>query len=108
MKFFAISSLNGGDDILNSVMVDNHSNSSKPNSLVNRKRKLTLQEKELLNFDKQCLICRENTVDAIYSPCFHGGVCFVCAKDNLVRKNSCYYCREVDFRLSRTCSRFTR
>lgn len=99
VKFFTLSSANGGEDILNSVVVDSNSNSSKPNSLVNRKRKLTQQEKELLNFEKACLICQEKTVDAIYSPCFHGGVCFTCAKDNLVRKNSCYYCREVCYLL---------
>lgn len=73
-------------------------NSRKPkqrDTIITRKRKLTKDERELFNFDKNCIICMERQVDAIVSPCHHGGICFDCAKITLETKNSCYYCRDV-------------
>lgn len=66
-------------------------------SIVTRKRKLTKDEKDMFNFDKKCIICMERKVDAIVSPCHHGGICFDCAKITLETRNSCYYCRDVIF-----------
>ena len=58
-------------------------------------KRLSKAEQDMLDFDKNCLICMTRKINAIYSPCNHGGVCFECAKINLIRRNSCYYCRDV-------------
>lgn len=77
----------------------------KRSSMVKKKRRLTKEEKELLSFEKKCLICMENLVDCIMSPCNHGGVCFYCAKTSLNNKNSCYYCRDVRLRINQNVLR---
>lgn len=73
--------------------------------MLKKTRKLTKEEKELLNFEKKCLICMENLVDCIMSPCNHGDVCFHCAKTSLNNKNSCYYCRDVRLRINQNVLR---
>ena len=70
--------------------------------------KMTKNEKDLLNLEKKCMICMERLVDAIMSPCHHGGVCFECAKTALDNRNSCYYCRDVLIVSFRMCSKYTK
>lgn len=102
VRFFNISSANQDEFILSSIVVDSReqmNNAARKkeqrDSIVTKKRRLTKDEKELLNFEKVCFICMERKVDAIVSPCHHGGICFACAKITLEVRNSCYYCREV-------------
>lgn len=99
VKFFNISSADGEQMILNSLVVPAADQVDQGPGRKGLKRdpvkRLSKAEQDMFNFSKKCLICMENKVDCIYSPCNHGGVCFECAKINLIRKNSCYYCREV-------------
>jgi len=99
VKLFNLSAVNQDEFILSSVCFEPKSKGSKRESVVTRTKRMNKQEKELLNFEKKCIICMENLVDAIMSPCHHGGVCFGCAKIALDNKNSCYYCRENVFKV---------
>lgn len=94
--------------VLNSLSIKNNSSKSqaadqrpdlrslRKDSMMARSLKISKKEQDLFNSDSQCIICVDAKADVIYSPCNHGGVCFECAKRNLAKKNSCYYCRKVD------------
>ena len=69
-------------------------NKCKESQSINNKRP-TNEGRNVIDFEKKCLICMERNVDAIVSPCLHGGICFECAKITLDVRNSCYYCRDV-------------
>lgn len=97
-RVISVSLVNENEDfILNSVLLDpRNSKNKKKHRTISSKKIITKEEKDLLDFNKDCLICMEKKIDAIMSPCNHGGVCFECAKKNLNTKNACYYCREVN------------
>lgn len=99
VKFFNLSSVDGEQVVLSSLVVAAADQVDQAPGRKGLKRDpvkhLSKAEQDMFDFSKKCLICMENKVDCIYSPCNHGGVCFECAKINLIRRNSCYYCRDV-------------
>jgi len=47
----------------------------------------------------KCVICFDSEADAVYLPCGHGGICFVCAQELVKVKKECHFCRSEIRRL---------
>jgi len=47
----------------------------------------------------KCVICFDSDSDAVYLPCGHGGICYVCAQELLKVKKECHFCRSEIRRL---------
>ena len=43
--------------------------------------------------ESTCLICFDNKPNAVYMPCGHGGICYVCAMELWKKADECYLCR---------------
>ena len=50
-------------------------------------------EKEKNNYDGTCILCFDNSPDAVYMNCGHGGVCYDCAIETWKKSNTCVICR---------------
>lgn len=50
-------------------------------------------------YDKKlCIVCFEEEVNVLYKPCDHGGICKICALENLQIREVCPVCRaKVDY-----------
>jgi len=44
--------------------------------------------------DKTCIICCENSADAVIMGCGHGGVCYKCALESCQKSDKCFMCRK--------------
>lgn len=49
---------------------------------------------ELNSSNAKCLICFENTADAVLMLCGHGGICYKCASEMASKSRDCFLCRQ--------------